>query len=144
MCNYQNGIICWMTDWNSNIIHSFSRFFWFIKVVHKIMTGFFSQENNTVASWFFSPRGENGDYVHEFYYEIIDKQMKAWKDYYFPNDPLFITKDMKESDEFKANMKSLKRQLDVIYLPKRLYRPGRHTIWPTLVWKHLCQVTFAM
>jgi hypothetical protein len=78
------------------------------------MTKLFSQENNAVASWFFGPRGENSDLVHKFYTEIINQQVKARKDDYFPEDPFFITEATKNSNEFKANMKSLKNKLDVI------------------------------
>jgi hypothetical protein len=78
------------------------------------MAGLFSKENNAVASWFFGPRGENSDFVHEFYNEILRQQVKVRKDDYYPDDPSFITESMKSSDEFKANMNSLRRQLSVI------------------------------
>src|SRR5438874_1649424 len=78
------------------------------------MIGFFSKENNAVASWFFGPRGENSDFLHQFYNKVIDQQVKGRQNYYFPTDPIFITDDMKNSDEFKANMESLNRQLGVI------------------------------
>ncbi|CAG8775678.1 18900_t:CDS:1, partial [Racocetra persica] len=77
------------------------------------MAGFFSQENNAVASWFFGPRAENCDFVHEFYKEIIEKQVEARK-VYFSTDPFFITADMRNSAEFKSNMNSLRDQLQKI------------------------------
>ncbi|KAF0539817.1 PLP-dependent transferase [Gigaspora margarita] len=75
------------------------------------MSGFFSQENNAVASWFLGPRAENSEFVLEFYKEIIDEQVKARTTDYFPTDPFFITETMQNSPEYKSNMNSLRAQL---------------------------------
>ncbi|RIB26875.1 pyridoxal phosphate-dependent transferase [Gigaspora rosea] len=78
------------------------------------MSGFFSQENNAVASWFLGPRAENSEFVLEFYKEIIDEQVKARTTDYFPTDPFFITETMQNSPEYKSNMNSLRAQLQNI------------------------------
>ncbi|CAG8810667.1 7996_t:CDS:1, partial [Gigaspora margarita] len=71
----------------------------------------FEKENNAVAAWFIGPRAENERFFKEFCQIILSKQQEGRKQY-FQNDPIFITKEMQESIEFKSIMEKLKDELN--------------------------------
>ncbi|GES83006.1 PLP-dependent transferase [Rhizophagus clarus] len=73
----------------------------------------FGPENNVIASWFYGPHAENYTWIRKFYKDIIDQQKDA-RQGYFPNDPQFITDQMKKSDEYVNNMKYLEEQLKLL------------------------------
>ncbi|GES83010.1 PLP-dependent transferase [Rhizophagus clarus] len=73
----------------------------------------FGPENNVIASWFYGPHAENYAWIRKFYKNIIDQQKDASQGY-FPNDPQFITDQMKKSDEYMNNMKYLEEQLKLL------------------------------
>jgi glutamate/tyrosine decarboxylase-like PLP-dependent enzyme len=73
----------------------------------------FNPENCAVASWFYGPHAENNHWIRQFYKDIVKEHMEARQNY-FPNDPQFITDQMKRSVEFERNMNNLKEQLALL------------------------------
>lgn len=73
----------------------------------------FNPENNAIASWFYGPHAENNHWVRKCYKMIAEEHMKARQDY-FPQDPQFITDEMKKSAEYRKNMDYLGEQLTLL------------------------------
>ena len=62
-----------------------------------------------LGAWFLGPRGENKDVFLSLFEVHVDQRNS-----YFPADPPYITNEIRESNEYKEEIKDTKRKLNKI------------------------------
>lgn len=91
-------------------------------------------EANSLAAWFLGPKGENKEMLTDFVQQAVAAHCKDREDY-FPEDPVFVTEEIKQSDEFKATHRNFKAHLEHMLLqlrgsiPLASYRNQSHMYW---------------
>ncbi len=89
---------------------------------------------NSLAAWFLGPKAENREMLAEFIRQAIEAHCKDRTDY-FPDDPVFVTDEIQQSEEFKATRKNFQDHLEHMLLqlrgsiPLASYRNQSHMYW---------------
>lgn len=66
-----------------------------------------------LGAWFLGPRGENKDVFLEIFNSLFQVHVDL-RNSYFPTDPPYITNEIRESNEYKEEIKDTKRILNAI------------------------------
>ncbi len=90
--------------------------------------------SEALGAWFLGPKAENEDLFKELIKEAIETHAQGRRDYY-PNDPPWITDDIKKSPSYQQAENLLRRELKALLndlngsVPFFSYRYQAHMLW---------------
>ena len=88
----------------------------------------------SLAAWFLGPKAENQELFHELIARAIEKHSEDRKAY-FSEDPPYVTKDIKDSEDYKDSVTALKKHFENLLqelfgsVPFWSYRYQGHMLW---------------
>ncbi len=89
---------------------------------------------NSLAAWFLGPKAENKEMLADFIQQAVEAHCKDRTDY-FPEDPVYVTDEIKQSREFGATRENFQAHLEHMLLqlrgsiPLASYRNQSHMYW---------------
>ncbi|MEH6611746.1 MAG: pyridoxal-dependent decarboxylase [Halioglobus sp.] len=89
---------------------------------------------NSLAAWFLGPKGENEAVFTDLVTRSIAAHCQDRKDY-FPEDPVFVTEQIKDSTDYKLSIEAFKGHLNAMLnelrgsIPLASYRNQSHMYW---------------
>ncbi|SDF03435.1 pyridoxal-dependent decarboxylase [Chitinophaga filiformis] len=92
--------------------------------------------SDDLAGWFLGPKAENTELLKELIRQALDNHCNDRKNLY-PNDPVYVTEEMKQTPEYQETVRILKDKLDILLqqlkgsVPFWSYRWQSHMNWDT-------------
>lgn len=92
--------------------------------------------SDDLAGWFLGPKAENTELLHHLIQRAMDNHCNDRKNLY-PNDPVYVTEEMKQTPEYQETVRVLQHKLDVLLeelkgsVPFWSYRWQSHMNWDT-------------
>jgi len=89
---------------------------------------------SSLAAWFLGPKAENEEIFKSFILQAIESHCQDRKDY-FPSDPVFVTDEIKQSDEYQNTLLALQQHYQNLLhqlkgsIPLYSYRNQSHMYW---------------
>ncbi|SFO28089.1 Pyridoxal-dependent decarboxylase conserved domain-containing protein [Chitinophaga sp. YR627] len=92
--------------------------------------------SDDLAGWFLGPKAENTELLQQLIQRTMDNHCNDRKNLY-PNDPVYVTEEMKQTPEYQETVRVLQHKLDVLLeelkgsVPFWSYRWQSHMNWDT-------------
>ena len=97
---------------------------------------------SSLAGWFLGPKGENKEVFQRMIDTALEEHCRSRQEY-FPNDPVYVTEEMKETPEYRTTIANFERHLESLLhelrgsIPFWSFRWQSHMNWdlsmPSLV-----------